>query len=285
MHVESKKKIQIVCFIAIILFLMLFLKASYNQWPFTKMGSDFTAYWASAQLLINGENPYQSDQIFALETSVGWTDKMPMVMYNPPWVLTFILPFSLENYLLGKFLWLLFIFILHINLFDLAMAILWRYKRQLEFSCSLFIYMPLYFCLVNGQIVPLILLGVVGFLHFEKQKKWFLAGVFVCLLTIKPQDSYLFFIALLFWIIYKKRWGILLGAGCATFLITAIPLLYNPDIFFQYYTEILTHSFQYDWETPTLGYWLQIAIGKRKTLSSILANHCGNCMVILSLAS
>ena len=125
----------------------------------------------------------------------------------------------------------------------------------------LFTYIPLYYSFVKGQIVPLILLGLVGFLHFEREKKWFLAGVFVCLLGIKPQDSYLFFIALLFWIIYKKRWGILLGAGCATFLITAIPLLYNPEIFFQYYTEILTHSFQYDWETPTLGILMRDPFG------------------------
>jgi hypothetical protein len=133
--------------------------------------------------------------------------------------------------------------------------------------CSLLaplIYTPLYFCLVSGQIVPIILLGVVGFLHFEREKKWFLAGVFVCLLGIKPQDSYLIFIALLSWIIYKKQGGILLGAGCATFFITAIPLLYNPDIFFQYYTEILTHSFQYDWETPTPGYWLRSLLEKDK---------------------
>ena len=243
---------------------MLFLKASYNQWPFTKMGSDFTAYWASTQLLINGENPYLSDQIFALERSVGWTDKMPLVMYNPPWVLTFVLPFSTENYLLGKFLWFLFIFTCVL----ICSIRLWQFyggtDADRHWSLFLYTYMPLYFCLAKAQIVPLILLGIVGFLHFEREKKWFLAGVFVCLLGIKPQDSYLFFIALLFWIIYKKRWGILLGAGCATFFITAIPLLYNSDIFFQYYTEILTHSFQYDWETPTLGYWLQLLLGKEE---------------------
>jgi hypothetical protein len=111
MRAESRKKIQFLCFIAIILFLTLFIKASYNQWPLSKMGEDFTDYWASAHLLIDSQNPYQSDQIFALQTSIGRTDKRPNVMYNTPWVLTYILPFALDNYSLAKFMWLLFMFI------------------------------------------------------------------------------------------------------------------------------------------------------------------------------
>jgi hypothetical protein len=244
---------------------MLFFKASYNQWPITKMGGDFTAYWASVRLLIDGQNPYQADQIFVLQTSVGRTDKNPNVMYNPPWVLTYILPFALDNYPLAKLFWLLFIFICTL----ICSVWLWQFFGGTDTGriwgiLILFTYVPLYFTFVRGQIVPLILLGVVGFLHFEKQKKWFLAGVFVCLLGIKPQDTYLFLLALLFWIIYKKRWGVLLGAACATFFITAIPLLYNPNVFFQYYTEILSHSYLYYWETPTLGYWLRSLLGKEE---------------------
>ncbi|PKN38434.1 MAG: hypothetical protein CVU62_06200 [Deltaproteobacteria bacterium HGW-Deltaproteobacteria-2] len=265
MRTNARKIIQIFCLIAIILFLTLFLKEFYNQWPLSKMGKDFTAYWASTHLLIDGQNPYQADQIFALQTSVGSTDKSPTVMYNPPWVFTYIIPFTLENYLLGKFLWLLFLFICML----ICSIWLWQLYGGTDRDRNwglliLFTYVPLYYTFARGQIVPLILLGIVGFLHFERRKKWFLAGVFVCLLGIKPQDSYLFFIALLFWIVYKRRWGILLGAGCATFFITAIPLFYNHDIFFQYYTEILAHSFQYDWQTPTLGYWLRSIWGKEK---------------------
>jgi hypothetical protein len=224
--------------------LILFLKAAHDQWPFSKMGRDFTAYWASTRLLISGQNPYQSDKIFDLEKSVGWSDKKPSVMYNPPFVLTYIIPFASDNYPLDKILWLLFIFgcLLSCTIW------LWKFyggtdKGRLLFLLVLFTYIPFYYCLVRGQIVPLILLGITGFLHFESQKKWFLAGLFVCFIAIKPQVLYLFFIALLFWTIYKKRWSILIGAGCASLLITAIPLLYNPNVFMQYYTDVLAHSF------------------------------------------
>ncbi|MFZ2398546.1 MAG: glycosyltransferase family 87 protein [Smithella sp.] len=276
MRLESRKKIQFFCLIAIILFLILFLKASYNQWPITALGKDFAAYWSSARLLTSGQNPYQSDQIFALQKSLGLTDKEPTVIYNPPWAITYILPFASENYLLGKFLWLLFIFICTL----ICSLWLWQFYGGTDTGriwgiLILFTYVHLYFTFVRGQIVPLILLGVVGFLHFEKQKKWFLAGVFVCLLGIKPQDTYLFLIALLFWIIYKKQWGILLGATCATIFITAIPLFYNPDIFFQYYTEILANSFQHKWQTPTAGYWLISLWGTKKHFFEYLPTIAG----------
>ena len=243
MSAESKQKYQFLYFILIIFFLTLTLKWLYDELPHTQAGKDFAAYWASARLLIHGQNPYQSDQIFALQTLVGWTDKMPLVMYNPPWVLTFILPFSIENYLLGKFLWLLLL----ISCILISLNWLWQFYGgtkanrhwNLLILCS---YTPVYFVLIKFQIVPLILLGIVGFLHFERQKKWFLAGAFVCLLGIKPQDSYLFIIALIVWIIYKQRWGVILGAGLVTSLITAIPLLYNPDVFSQYYRDVLAQS-------------------------------------------
>ena len=265
MSAESRQKYQFLFIILIIFCLTLTLKWIYGELPHTQAGKDFAAYWASARLLIHGQNPYLSDQIFALQTLVGWTDKMPLVMYNPPWVLTFILPFSIENYLLGKFLWLLLL----ISCILISLNWLWQFYGgtkanrhwNLLILCS---YTPVYFVLIKVQIVPLILLGIVGFLHFERQKKWFLAGAFVCLLGIKPQDSYLFIIALIVWIIYKRRWGVILGAGLVTSLITAIPLLYNPDIFSQYYREVLAHSFQYYWDTPTLGNLLRSVLGNDK---------------------
>ena len=265
MRTESRKIIQVLCLITMILVLMLFLKASYNQWPMTKMGKDFTAYRASAHLLINGQNPYQAEQIFALEKSAGWTDKKPLVMFNPPWVMTYLLPFALDNYHLVKFFWFLLMFAC------LLICSIWLWqiyggtdKGRIWGLVILFIYVPIYFCLAKGQIVPLILLGLAGFLHFEKQEKMFLTGIFVCLLLIKPQDTYLLLMAILFWIIQEKRWWFIVGTGCAALVTATIPALYNPDIYLQYYTDVLSHSVQYAWETPTLGYWLRALLGKEK---------------------
>jgi hypothetical protein len=266
-----------VCIFSLLL-LILSLKSFYDQLSRSQAGNDFIAYWAAARLLVNGQNPYLSDQIFILQTSVGWTGEMPLVMYSPPWVLTYILPFSIENYVLGKFLWLVFLFTCML----ICSSWLWQFyggtKADRHWNLVILLsYAPVYFALVKGQIVPLILLGIVGFLHFEQQKKWFLAGTFVCLLGIKPHALYLFFMALIVWIIHKRRWDVMLGAGCSVLVTMAIPFLQNPDIFNQYYEEVLSRSFQYYWHTPTFGYFLRLVLGNEK-------HYLQYCPTVLGLA-
>lgn len=265
MDAKKRQARNIFLFLIIIAGLIFFITKNHNQWPFNKIGRDFTAYWASTRLLIDGENPYQSDKIYAVEKSVGFTDERPTIMYNPPWVLAFILPFSTSIFPLGKFLWLGFTFLCIL----ISTIWLWQYYngkdgKQHWILPILFSYVPFYYTMGRGQIVPLILLGIAGFLHLERQNKWFLAGTFVSLLMIKPQDTYLFLLAILLWSIAKKQWQLLAGAGFATLLVTAIPLFYNPSVFMQYYADVLTSSHLHRWETPTLGFWLTELFGHEK---------------------
>lgn len=83
-----------------------------SQLSSESVGTDFIAYWASARLMIAGENPYDSNNIFTLQKSKGTAGETPLVMYNHPWALGLILPFGWDNYVLSKFLWLCFLFAL-----------------------------------------------------------------------------------------------------------------------------------------------------------------------------
>ena len=260
----KKKYLLLTCIIAMPLFLA-FLKWFYGELSQSQAGNDFIAYWASARLLLNGQNPYLPESIFVLQSSVGWTGAWPLVMYNPPWVLTYILPFAIEDFVLGKFLWLLFLLICLFVSTDW----LWRFYGGTEANrywnlLILSSYTPVYFALVKGQIVPLILLGLAGFLHFERNKKGFLAGIFVSLLMIKPHVLYLFFTALFIWMFHERQWITLIGACCSAFIIMGIPCLQDPNVFYQYYAGVLNHSFQYYWNTPTLGYFLRVMFGTDK---------------------
>ena len=68
---------------------------------------DFVEYWAATRLLLTGNNPYGPQELFDLQRSVGWTDSIPLLMWNPPWTLSFILPFGLASFDVAQFLWLL----------------------------------------------------------------------------------------------------------------------------------------------------------------------------------
>jgi hypothetical protein len=70
-------------------------------------------------------------------------------------------------------------------------------------------FAPAYLVLILGQIGPLILLGLVGFLLCARDKHWKWAGAFTILISIKPHLLYLFWIALVLWIIEKRQWQLM----------------------------------------------------------------------------
>src|SRR5437762_14276505 len=67
---------------------------------------DFLEYWASARLLLDGRNPYSPEQQLALQRTIVSNTEQPLMMWNPPWALSFILPFGLLSFSVAYILWL-----------------------------------------------------------------------------------------------------------------------------------------------------------------------------------
>jgi hypothetical protein len=114
-----------------------------------------------------------------------------------------------------------------------------------------------------NQITPLVLLGIVGFLSFYRRKLFFLSGMSLTLVAIKPHLAYLFWLALLFSVIGYRQWRIFYGALAGVATATLLPLLLVPDVLSlyvaQYSTEIAPRPL--DWQTPTLSTALAFLIG------------------------
>ena len=53
---------------------------------------DFIQYWTAGQLFLDGKNPFDWDENFKLQKSLGWTYSIPLVMKNPPWLLAWLYP-------------------------------------------------------------------------------------------------------------------------------------------------------------------------------------------------
>lgn len=229
------------------------------------ISSDFISYWSSGRLLLNGDNPYSPERIMALQQSVGPTRKGPIVMYSPPWVLPFVLPFCIGNYFFSKYLW----FLVMVGLVFICPYWLWSLyggskKRR---YCSLIIlstFFPIYLMLYLGQIVPIILVGLVGFLYFEEKRQLWPAALFSAFLTLKPQTLYLFWIALFFWIIEKRNWSFAVRTLVVNFSIMLIPLIFNTQVYDQYLNAVAGQSFAYKWATPTIGTYLRLIFGEEK---------------------
>ena len=193
---------------------------------------DFAAYWAAARLLVSGGNVYSPAEILALQRSIGMTEATPLIMWNPPWALSFVLPFGLFDFTLGQFLWLVFHCLLVLFAADKLASLYCRSPQRLRISCVLaFTFIPCVYALVLGQITPLILFALVLFVVAVQKQRWPVAGAAVALLSIKPHFIYLFWLALVLWAWWEQRWKLALWAMLILITASAIPLFFDPGIY------------------------------------------------------
>jgi hypothetical protein len=228
------------------------------------LGPDFVEYWAAGRLNIAQGNPYAPDQMQNLQIQEGVIEEGVIMMWNPPWMLVIAMPFGAIEYPLSQALWFILntiiIFICFTQVWDIYGGM--KNYRWLAWVIG-FTFIPILDSLKKGQTGALLLLGVVGFLVFIKRRNYWLAGIFLSLLAIKPQILYLLLIAVLFWSIHQKQLKIILGFLAALGLALTISWLINPAVVQQYIFAIQNYP-PVDWATPTIGGLLRLLLGVEK---------------------
>lgn len=220
------------------------------------MINDFIEYWTATKLLLNGGNPYSPSELLASQDALGWSQSEPLMMWNPPWTLSFTLPFGLVDYQTAQFAW----FLSHTLIIFVGAKLLWKiYGGDVEKSryaaLSIISFAPTYFALLLGQIGPLILLGLIAFLASVKKKAWGLAGAALTMAAIKPHLLYLFWLALLMWTLKNLQWKLVTGFMVTGIAVALLPLLLDRDVYLQYFDLLKTGRVikPLDWATPSLG--------------------------------
>ena len=221
-----------------------------------RMINDFIEYWAATQLLLHDGNPYSPGELLATQQALGWSQPEPLMMWNPPWTLSFILPLGLADYQTAQFAW----FLGHVLIIFVGSRLLWNIyggepqkSRYAAFSVSSFA--PTYFALLLGQIGPLILLGLIGFLVSVKRRAWRLAGASLTLVSVKPHLLHLVWLALILWSVRKRDWKLCIGFLLTGVVVASLPVFLDRQVYFQY-LELLKAGRvvrPLDWATPSLG--------------------------------
>lgn len=219
---------------------------------------DFVAYWAAGRLNLTGGNPYGTADLLALQQAVGWTRPDALLMWNPPLILTLVMPFSLFGFATAHALWL------GMSAFLILVAadrLWWLYggnpRQRWVALVFAFSFMPTFFMLRIGQTSVFVLAGLVGFLLAERGKRWWWAGASLPLLVIKPHIVYLVLAALVIWWLRKRRWQVIGGALVAGSVALLVPLLVNPKVYAQYYVAATTTP-PFQWVLPTWGSALRL---------------------------
>jgi hypothetical protein len=224
---------------------------------------DFVRHWAAGKLFLSGDDPFSIPKIQVLQDqATGTNSQMEVIntIYITPWSMVLLAPFALLDYPISRLAWLLFSIILLI----LSAEWLWKtyegppHRKWLSWII-VFSFSPTISVLEKGQTGCLVLLGVAGFLYFEKLQKHFLAGAIAAFISVKPQLIFLFWPALLFWSIHWKNWKALLSCGITILIASAASFAINPGIFQHYLVNVRFHS-PLMWATPTIGGYLRYFI-------------------------
>ncbi|MGA8761261.1 MAG: glycosyltransferase family 87 protein [Candidatus Sulfotelmatobacter sp.] len=233
--------------------------------------NDFIAYWTAARQVLDGKNPYDERSVLALERQVGFEQPKPLIMRNPPWTIPVIAVLGLLSFSTAQDLWL------GINLIAVLLSARWlwglyRVQGQSPWTAWLAtgFFLPVAVVLAIGQIGPLVLLGIAGFLHFEKQKKFGWAGAFLFLVALKPHLVYLLWAALLLWSIRRRTARALVALASVTLAACAIAVALDHSIFVQY-LDLLTRGGVLAELTPTVSGLLRLCLPRYHAIQALPA--------------
>jgi hypothetical protein len=233
--------------------------------------NDFVAYWTAAHQVVEGNDPYAAGPVLALERQVGFEQSKPLIMRNPPWTVPVIVLFGLLPFGMAQELWLVG------GLIAVLVSAGWLWgvyqaKGQSRWTAwvATGVFLPVAVALAIGQMSPLVLLGVAGFLHFEKKQKLAWAGVFLYLVALKPHLVFLLWVALLQWSIRKSTGRTLAALGSVTLAASLIAMALDHSIFAQY-LGLLTSGGVLAELTPTLGGLLRLWLGQYHWIQALPA--------------
>src|SRR5450759_975580 len=174
---------------------------------------DFIIYWSAARIYLAGGNPYDPAQMATVQQALGPVMPTMITFWYTPWTIPLFLPLGWFSYPTAFVVW--FLLLLAATLvagYALWLAFGGPLRRSWPALAITIVFAPAALALGIGQITPLLLFGLAGFLYCESRRRDVLAGCALALVSIKPQLLYLFWVALLFWLIGTRRWRVVLGA-------------------------------------------------------------------------
>jgi hypothetical protein len=155
---------------------------------------DLLAYWGSARLLFQRQDPYDLEALLELQQRQGWPGEQPVVAWNPPLLQVLWLPLAALPFPTATAIWLL----ANPLIIGLGAICAWRALSSASHRFAS-LYVPILtfsfagsvHSMVEGQVICLVLLGLGAFLLLRAQKREFLAGASCVLWLVKPHLVYL----------------------------------------------------------------------------------------------
>lgn len=179
-------------------------------------------------------------------------------MRNPPWIAPIIAPLGLFTFAVAQRLWLAG------GLLAILISVKWLWdlyrvsgQSGLLTSLAVAVFSPIAVALTIGQICPLILLGIAGFLRFENGGRLNLAGMFLVLVALKPHLAFLLWVAVVLGAMFNRSARILWTFTLTTAMASLVAVLFDRSIFGEYLAFVRLEGVLHEL-TPTPGGFLRL---------------------------
>lgn len=179
------------------------------------MSVDFRIFWAAGKLALAGE-PLAVHDLVRLGDAHGTQTQQYMPWLYPPGYLIMVTPFGSLSFAMAFLVWT----VLGMGL------IVWAFRPFVAGIAPVWALVALapalYPTIMLGQNSLLWMAGLLAALAALSRERWVLAGVFIGLLTLKPQLGVMIPVALL----AIGAWRTILTAAVTTAILIALPTLY-----------------------------------------------------------
>jgi hypothetical protein len=223
---SAKTKIAISIFALLLLTIPAYLVAKMfsNTWD-NLANTDFMTFWLAGKSLVMGFDAYDPEQWQYWNRFFGSTWIFnPRFIYPLPLRL-FLAPLGLLPFTNAFLLWTI------VSQFIILFSVYLLYfqsKGQRNFSTFLFLvigalmFRPTYATLRFGQIGPWLLFALILSIFFWEKDKWFLSGMVVSLIILKPTIGGPYLLLIFIWYVVQKKWkavgGLIAGGIVLLFL-------------------------------------------------------------------
>jgi hypothetical protein len=217
---------------------------------------DFVSYWSTGVQLKLHRDPYNWEQMMALQHAAHLDATGVLFMRNPPWALPLAYPLGFIELRICAFIWniiLLTCLLTSVQMIRVMHGTPNNYVHWLAVA-----FTPAIICLNMGQTGLFALFGMVLFLRLHRTNP-FAAGLALWLCSLKPHLLLPFSVVLLVWIIVTKSYKILAGWGLAMSASAALAWLIDPQAWARYTTLMRSNPVQYEFVpclSDAIRFWI-----------------------------
>ncbi|MBL0346702.1 glycosyltransferase family 87 protein [Candidatus Villigracilis affinis] len=210
---------------------MIFLRArlSYNTFDF--QNSNFTFFWLSGRMLIEGENPYDEKQYLAGHETYGIKWQPNRIFPYPLPLAIFFIPLGFLSLPVAYITWqVITLLIVAVTIFLLLAH--WEESAQrlllVPIFAAMFFFGPMYLTLHTGSVGAIALLALLAAILLLEKDKSMLAGIVLSLTMLKPPQGITILLLAGIWFLARRDWKAIYGVAIGGIALLLIGMIQDP---------------------------------------------------------